>query len=248
MCYIVLLPSQSSQWKHCLVYALGTHMVPTIDVQLRVFVCVMFAMPGLAPFERACHQIMLGLDIKAASITHIPAVILLDEGWGVALHSFWGQGLRVWTIRRSDNSTMYIHRSCSASHRPKRIGATTPTTRTMPSTTSLSASPTSARLKECRNSQRMDGGSLVRGLKHHRITWWVIHHRICNMGRWGMVAQQQVLHVQPHCRLIGGKLVDCSGRHNVILGRRRWIVRGQRGSVGVVQSAACSCVGSGFGL
>ncbi len=106
---------------------------------------------------------MLVLDIKAASITHIPVVVLLDEGRSVALRSCWGQGWRVWTIRKSDNSTRYIYHSCSVSHRPKRIGTTTPTTGTMPSMTSLSAPPASACLKGCRNSQRMDGRSLVRG-------------------------------------------------------------------------------------
>ncbi len=67
----------------------------------------------------------------------------------------------------------------------------------------------------------MDGESLVKGLTCRRIMWGVIHHRVRNMGGWGMVSQRQVLHVRPHCRLIDGKLIDCSGRHNGILGRRR---------------------------
>jgi hypothetical protein len=170
MCYIVLHPSLSSQWKHRLVDALGTQILPMINVQLHIFAHVIFAMPGLAPVERASHQIMLGLDVKAASITLIPAVILLDVGQGVVLHSCRGQGWRVWTIRRSDNSTKYIHHSCSASYRPERIGTTTPMTGMMPSATFLSAPPASAHLKGCRNSQRMDRRSLVRGLKRHRIT------------------------------------------------------------------------------
>jgi hypothetical protein len=139
MCYIVLCPSPSSQWKHCLVDALGTHIMPTINVQLRILVRVIFAMPRLAPVKRASHRTMLGLNVEAASITHIPVVILLDEGRGVvALHSCRGQGWRVWTIGRSDNSTRYIHCSLTAPHRPKRIGTTTPTTGRTPSTTSLS--------------------------------------------------------------------------------------------------------------
>jgi hypothetical protein len=241
---MVLRPSPSSLWKHHLVYALGTHILPTIDVQLRVLACVIFSMLGLVPVKRACHRIMLGLDVKAASITHIPAVILFDEVWGVALNSCWGQRWRVWTIRRSDNSTSYIHYSCFVSHRPKRIGTTTSPTKTMPSTTSLSAPLASAHLKGCRNSQRMDGGSLVRGLNCRRTMWRVIHHQVCNIGGWGMVLQQQVLHVRPHCRLIGRKLIDRSGHRNVLLGRWRRIGWGQRGSVCVVQSAACSCIGS----
>jgi hypothetical protein len=141
MCYMVLCPSPSSQWKHHLVYTLGTHIVPAINVQLHILAHVIFAMPGFAPVERACHQSMLGLDVEATSITYIPVVILLDEVRGVALHSCWGQGWRVCTIWRLDNSTRYIYCSCSASPGPKRIGTTTPLTRTMPSATSLSAPP-----------------------------------------------------------------------------------------------------------
>jgi hypothetical protein len=159
MCFRVLRPSPSSRWEHRLVDAFGTHVVPTINAQLRILACVFFAMSRLAPVDWASHRVMPGFDVEAATITHIPVVILFDDGWGVvALHRCRGHGWRVWTIRRLDNSTRYKPCTCSLSRIvTKRIGTSTRTTRTTASTTPHSTPTVSlietAHLIRCRNGK-----------------------------------------------------------------------------------------------
>jgi hypothetical protein len=197
---------------------------------------------------------MFILDVEAARITNVTVVKLLDGGgsivaWGRCKgHCRW-----VWTIWRSDYSTGDKNCTCLLSPISEWIGTTSTTTGMTPSASPITA-PTAAltetpTVKWDRNVQRLDGGCINRCwylilLICRRCMGQVVHNRwICNMRGWSTVLQWQVLHVQPHCRLIGRKFVDCCGRRSALVWRQRRIGHGQRGSIRITQCAACCDLG-----
>ncbi len=141
--------------------------------------------------------------------------------WGgsiVAWGCCWGHYWWVWTIRRLDYSTWDKNCTCPLSCNSEWIG--TPSTMTG---TTLSLSPMSAptlalaefsSVERGWNCQSMGGGSLSWGLHsgqyiHCRSACPVVHHnQICHMRGWGNIVQQHILHVRPHCNLVGRQLVD----------------------------------------
>jgi hypothetical protein len=171
-------------------------------------------MRGPAPINWACCRGMFILDVKAARITNVPVVIFLDGGgsivaWGCCRgHHWW-----VWTIWRSEYPTRDKNCTCPPSHISKWIGSLSNTTGMTPteaphSTPTVALTETAA-VKWGRNVQQLDGGNMNRCwhsmlLICHCSAGRVVHNCwICNMRGRGTILQRQILHVQPHCCLIG---------------------------------------------
>jgi hypothetical protein len=111
---------------------------------------------------------------------------------------------------------LHLGQNCTRtlSHNSKWIGTTSTMTGTMlsaaPTTAPTAALTETATLKWGWNVQRLDRGCINRCWHSMLLICCscvgrVVHNCwICNVHGWGTVVQRQVLHVQPHRRLISG--------------------------------------------